>query len=351
MTKVEETIEVAVPRHVAYNQWTQFEQFPRFMQGVQEVRQVDDAHLHWTAKYDGQQLEWDTELTQQVPDEVVSWRATTGDPNSGTVRFVSLGENNTRVTLEMASDNPRVAGGDVSNEHMMSQRIREDMHRFKSMLENQGSETGAWRGEIQQGRTVQPQQTEGQHQAGSGSAWLPHLAGMWEEPFAMMRRMSEEMDRMVERFIGRSAGFSATSSLPQWTPPIEVAQVGNEMLITADLPGLSSADVNVEVRGDKLLIEGHRQENHHGGDPLLRRSERRYGRFYRMIALPHGADVDTAQAVMENGVLQVRLPIASVQNRGRTIEVQKAQLPVQGQPGMQAEQQQPGSQVQTPPLH
>ena len=45
-SQIEKSIEVNVPVRTAYNQWTQFEEFPHFMEGVVEVRQVDDKHLH-----------------------------------------------------------------------------------------------------------------------------------------------------------------------------------------------------------------------------------------------------------------------------------------------------------------
>ena len=66
MEKVDKSIEVDVPVRVAYNQWTQFETFPRFMDGVDEVRQIDDTHLHWRATIAGKQEEWDVEITEQV---------------------------------------------------------------------------------------------------------------------------------------------------------------------------------------------------------------------------------------------------------------------------------------------
>ena len=50
MSKIEESIDVMVPVHTAYNQWTQFEEFPKFMEGVKKVRQLDANHLHWEAK-------------------------------------------------------------------------------------------------------------------------------------------------------------------------------------------------------------------------------------------------------------------------------------------------------------
>ena len=47
MSTIEKSIDVNVPARTAYNQWTQFEEFPRFVDGVLEVRQLDDKHLHW----------------------------------------------------------------------------------------------------------------------------------------------------------------------------------------------------------------------------------------------------------------------------------------------------------------
>ena len=64
METVEKSIEVHVPVSIAYNQWTQFEDFPRFMEGIKEVRQFDDTHLHWRAEVGGKEKEWDAEITE-----------------------------------------------------------------------------------------------------------------------------------------------------------------------------------------------------------------------------------------------------------------------------------------------
>ena len=53
MATVEKTIDVNVPVSAAYGQWTQFEEFPRFMEGVRQVEQLDDTHLHWAARVGG----------------------------------------------------------------------------------------------------------------------------------------------------------------------------------------------------------------------------------------------------------------------------------------------------------
>jgi uncharacterized membrane protein len=78
MASIEQSIEVNVPVSTAYNQWTQFEEFPSFMEGVKEIRQLDDAHLHWVVEHSGKTYEFDTEITEQRPDERVAWKTTDG---------------------------------------------------------------------------------------------------------------------------------------------------------------------------------------------------------------------------------------------------------------------------------
>ncbi|MEX1104343.1 MAG: SRPBCC family protein, partial [Dehalococcoidia bacterium] len=104
MARVVKTIEVEVPVRTAYNQWTQFEEFPRFMEGIDEVTQVDDRRIHWKASIGGKKEEWDAEIREQVPDQKVIWRATEGKENAGMVTFDPLGDNRTRVHLEMSYD-------------------------------------------------------------------------------------------------------------------------------------------------------------------------------------------------------------------------------------------------------
>ena len=148
MTQITETIDVAVPVDTAYNQWTQFEEFPRFMRGVERVVQVDDTHLHWAAEVAGKHEEWDAEIVDQQPDERVAWRATTGKGNAGVVTFDRLGENETRVTVQMdwqpegALENIGTALG------MDDRQVAKDLERFKDLIEERGQETGAWRGSV-----------------------------------------------------------------------------------------------------------------------------------------------------------------------------------------------------------
>lgn len=150
MSQVVKSIDVDVPVRSAYNQWTQFESFPHFMEGVQEVRQLDDKNLHWRASIAGKEEEWDAVITEQKPDMRVAWRSTSGATNAGIVTFHRLGENKTRVTLQLDYDPEGVVENVGDALGFVSRRVEGDLERFKAFIEARGHETGAWRGEIKQ---------------------------------------------------------------------------------------------------------------------------------------------------------------------------------------------------------
>jgi len=149
---LEKSIDVNVPVHTAYNQWTQFEEFPEFMEGVKEVTQLDDRRLHWRAEVGGKLKEWDAEITEQVPDQRIAWRSTTGPYNAGVVTFHRLSDDKTRIMLQLeyGPENFVESVGDMMG--VVSSRISGDLRRFKEFIESRGVETGAWRGTIEQGR-------------------------------------------------------------------------------------------------------------------------------------------------------------------------------------------------------
>jgi uncharacterized membrane protein len=153
MSKVEESIDVNVPVRTAYNQWTQFEEFPRFMEGVEEVKQVTDTRLRWRAEILGQEREWEADITEQRPDERVAWHSIEGAANAGVVTFHRLDDNKTRVMLQLEFD-PEGAvekAGDAVG--VVKARVKGDLKRFKEFIESRGTETGAWRGEVDQDPT------------------------------------------------------------------------------------------------------------------------------------------------------------------------------------------------------
>jgi uncharacterized membrane protein len=147
---VHEAIELDVPVSTAYNQWTQFEEFPKFMASVESVKQVDDTHLHWRANVGGKVKEWDAEITEQIPDERIAWRSTGGVSNAGVVTFHKIGDNRTRVMLQMDYE-PETAVEKVADVGgAVKLTTKGNLRRFKKLLESRGTETGAWRGAVTQ---------------------------------------------------------------------------------------------------------------------------------------------------------------------------------------------------------
>ena len=148
MSSILKTIDVGVPCRTAYNQWTQFEAFPRFMEGVEEVRQLDDANLAWRAQIGGKPVEWTARITEQVPDQRIAWTSTSGARNAGVVTFHRLSDDTCRVALQVEYEPEGVVENLGDWIGVMGARVRGDLERFKEFIESHGRETGAFRGTI-----------------------------------------------------------------------------------------------------------------------------------------------------------------------------------------------------------
>jgi uncharacterized membrane protein len=151
MASVEQSIDIDVPVHVAYDQWTQFESFPKFMDGIEEVRQIDDTHLHWRAEIGGHVVEWDAAITEQLPDERIAWRSTDGTANAGVVTFHHISDDKSRVMVQIEHESDGVMEKVGSALGADSRQVKNSLERFKELVESRGSATGAWRGEVDRG--------------------------------------------------------------------------------------------------------------------------------------------------------------------------------------------------------
>jgi uncharacterized membrane protein len=147
---IEQSIEVKVPVSTAYNQWTQFEEFPRFMEGVEKIIQQDDKRLHWVVEIGGQTREWDATITEQTPDQRIAWRADGDVKNAGVVTFHRIDDNTTRIMLQVEYEPEGLAEKAADLIGIVKGRVKGDLARFKEFIESRGSETGAWRGEVEQ---------------------------------------------------------------------------------------------------------------------------------------------------------------------------------------------------------
>ena len=151
MSVVEKTVDVNVPVRVAYDQWTQFEDFPQFMEGVEEVRQLDDATLSWHVSIGGVDRTFEARIEEQSPDQRIAWRATNGEDHAGVVTFQSIEADKTRVSLMMSYEPTNWTDKAADFLNIIDNRVEGDLERFKGFIEERRTETGAWRGRIEGG--------------------------------------------------------------------------------------------------------------------------------------------------------------------------------------------------------
>lgn len=202
--------------------------------------------------------------------------------------------------------------------------------------EGQQMQTGR---EAQQGQQAQRRRSGGREgrrgevamqQQGAGD-YLPQRRV--QNPFGMLMQLSDEMNRMMESFFGRDPFFARGGlfgrgeggmggNVPQlWAPQIEVQQRGNELLISADLPGVKKEDINIECSEDQIVISGERRDERETNERGVHRTERSYGSFYRAIPLPEGAQTENARASMRDGVLELTVPLQQ-SAQSRRIQIQ-----------------------------
>jgi HSP20 family protein len=198
------------------------------------------------------------------------------------------------------------------------------MQRGKVSRGENMAESGASR----QKSNEREEQRGSQLQRGSGgiqrrSGYFPLLSPkdfFTSSPLGLMRRFADEMDRALAGFAGLSSGTPSGEELT-WIPPVEVREDGNNLVVRAELPGLTEKDVRVEATPEGLVISGERRQEQSNEEGGVQRSEIVYGNFWRLIPLPEGAQVENANANFENGILQVIIPIPESQQRRRQIPI------------------------------
>ncbi|MEV5900678.1 SRPBCC family protein [Streptomyces sp. NBC_00015] len=149
MSQVEESIEVGVPVHTAYDQWTQFETFPAFMSGVDRIEQRTDTLTHWVTSVNGVRREFDAEITEQIPDERVAWTTVSGEARqAGVVTFHRLDDRHTKVMLQMEFQPEGVTETVGDKLGFVKRQAKGDLERFKEFIEERGPETGGRSGVV-----------------------------------------------------------------------------------------------------------------------------------------------------------------------------------------------------------
>jgi uncharacterized membrane protein len=151
---IQQAVDVAAPIDIVYDQWTQFEDYPKFMHRVQRVEQRDESHVAFHAKVWGINRMWEAEIVEQRPDERIVFKSVNGVQLTGVVTFHDMAERLTRIELNIDVDPDGPIEKIARGARMVKRAARGDLKRFKAYVEMHEDETGAWRGEIQDGDVV-----------------------------------------------------------------------------------------------------------------------------------------------------------------------------------------------------
>lgn len=139
--------------------------------------------------------------------------------------------------------------------------------------------------------------------------------------YAPWRDLDEVSNRLASLFDGTGVRrFGGTL----WSPPINVTETADELVFTAELPGMSEDQVDIQLEQNVLTISGEKMQERTEGDEDQKHHvwERSYGSFRRSFTLPRTVSGDQASASFENGVLEIRLP-KTPEAKGRKIEISK----------------------------
>lgn len=149
MAQVVETIDIEVPVSVAYNQWTQFESFPEFLPEVQSVVQLDDVRNAWSVRVAGATREFETVITEQLPDDRIAWTSTGGDvDHGGVVTFHRLSDTSSRVAAQIDWEPESAIEKIGAALNIPSTAVKHALSKFKEYVERHGAD-GAWRDSVQ----------------------------------------------------------------------------------------------------------------------------------------------------------------------------------------------------------
>ncbi len=150
MAQVLQTIDVNVPVNISYNQWTQFEEFPKFLSAVESITQQDDTHNHWVVTIAGNTREFDTVISEQLPDDRIAWTSTGGEvDHAGVVTFHKLSDTTSRVAVQIDWEPSGLIEKAGAALDVPDHIVKHELENFKKYIEQQPVADGAWRGAVE----------------------------------------------------------------------------------------------------------------------------------------------------------------------------------------------------------
>ncbi len=130
----------------------------------------------------------------------------------------------------------------------------------------------------------------------------------WMDPFRDVMGIQDRMNRLFEDFLVRGRGRDEGIETGTWLPAVDIYETDDDVIVKAELPGLTKDEVGVEVKGGVLTLRGERKLEKEVKEENYHRVERSYGTFVRSFTLPVSVDEDRVSAKLADGVLEIRLP-------------------------------------------
>jgi len=136
------------------------------------------------------------------------------------------------------------------------------------------------------------------------------------DPFQDLRNAQDEMTQMapMSPMLAHALGLhaqqqgSATATATAWAPALDISERKDAYLVTVELPGVETDDLQITLEDGLLTVQGERHFAHDSSEQQFHRVERRYGAFRRSITLPAHVMADGIEATADNGVLQIVVP-------------------------------------------
>ncbi len=126
------------------------------------------------------------------------------------------------------------------------------------------------------------------------------------DPSLDLTDIQVQMNRLFDNFLGQPSAPGLMERM--WAPAVDMYETRNEVVVSAELPGISEKDIHLSITGDLLTIQGERRESDEVKDGSHYRRERWFGKFERTLALPMPVETGQVKATYRDGVLTVKLP-------------------------------------------
>lgn len=128
------------------------------------------------------------------------------------------------------------------------------------------------------------------------------------DPFREVGDFQSELNRVFDGFFGRSGTMPGGDRV--WAPAVDMYETKDDLVVTAELPGVNEKEVQLSITGDVLSLKGERTLSQDTKQESFHRGERWYGRFERHLSLPVSVQADKVKATYRDGVLMITLPKA-----------------------------------------